>query len=176
MKKFGLLLTIFLSFFNLNAHNVNITAKQGYLYLQDSSYSYFDEDWGLSSELYAKDGDVVLRLVRVHIPEALDIEQGSKILIKLDNGETIIGEAFIDSEYMPREYGYLISQFVTPLYVFREDDMDKIMKNGITKIRIEIGTIFIDKDIPLASRDYVKESLRVLEKAVHSRPSIYDNF
>lgn len=181
MKKIFVLLFLAFSIISKAQENTDVhriageRLTQGINYLQDS-FSWFDKEWGIGSEIFIKEDSVLLRLMSIRIPLAYDIEKGSQILVKLENGGVIEGKCFNDAKYIPREYSSIISQFVTPQYVFAKEDINKITESGITKIRLSVGTHFIDKDIPAKSKNYVKDGWLFLEDYAKSKPSIYDGF
>lgn len=149
-------------------------ASQGLTYIQDY-YSQMGENWAIRPEIFTQGDSVIMRLISVRVPFAYDIESGSPILVKINDGSVAEGKCIIDAEYMPRSYSS-VSQWVMPVYEFSPEDLAKIRNFGITKIRLSVGTKILDREIPKSSSDFIIEGFDFLEKYAHNKPSIYDNF
>lgn len=103
-----------------------------------------------------------------------EIIKGSKLLIKLENGEIIELSAAGD---VLKDYDMLRTGLVYPTYLISKDDLQKISITPVVKIRIETAIGTIDHDIKKNKFSKgIKESLVLIDHQLQTVKDIYSDF
>lgn len=103
-----------------------------------------------------------------------EIMKGSKLLIKLENGEIIELSAMID---VLKDYNMIRTGLVSPTYLISKEDIQKISTNPVVKIRIETAIGMIDHDIKKNKFSKgIKESIVLIDNQLKTAKDIYSDF
>jgi hypothetical protein len=127
----------------------------------------------------APGGDTTMFLKLCLNEGKLTIDEGSALLLKLGNGNTLelksnkVGLA--DYNYYVSKFG--TSYFVYPTYVITEEQIQEIIDNDVVKIRIQWTGGTIDKEIKKKKLSkMLSHTFPALKAAAVQQKSIYDDF
>lgn len=107
----------------------------------------------------------------------LNIDKGSKLLLKLDNEEIIELEADLDSETI-RNVIFTTVQIITfTNYKVTEEQIHKIIENNVIKVRMETSYDYFDAKVYKNKfSKTIYNNYLLIEDALQEEISIYDNF
>ena len=108
------------------------------------------------------------------------IEKGRKLLLKFENNEIL--ELANKTDIGSFDYTFNYSQFgsnykIHPIYYLSKEDLQKITKNNIIKIRIETDLGELDKNIKNRKlSDGILKSLNLIKARLLIKKDIYSDF
>ena len=115
------------------------------------------------------------------------IDKGRKMLLKFEDGSIIELEnceeiGIADYEYEVTSYG--TNYYVYPSYTITEEQIQKIINGNVIKVRIEINTGYLDREIKGKKKKSVKGRMSEDMKEIYDnvkaaslqKKSIYDDF
>lgn len=104
---------------------------------------------------------------------------GSVLLLKLADGSTLelysdeIGPA--DYEYSVTKYG--TNYYITPTYSITLEQMQRMIDNDVTKIRVQYSGGTFDRDIKKQKlSNLIKNAYPAIAKVLSEKKSVYDDF
>ena len=102
----------------------------------------------------------------------VDINEGNKLLLKLENGEVVTLETQVNAMYKPTQ-----NYMTYPIYDISEEQLLKLATNNVIKLRIETSSENLDKTIKGNKvSNGIKESVPVVKAALKEKKDIYSDF
>lgn len=188
MRTFFLIISLTLCCIAINAKekyifndDVNV---EGYRTITSDSETLYTSNWGFMTKhnlvcVVCPNGTKTFFLMIKFNGEELPMKENSALLLKLGNGELIELKSnkvgYKDMDYVYTGIGSTV--FTTALYEITEEQIEEIISNDVSKIRVQWDGGTFDKDIKK------KKMSKLFEKAypailtvLKEQKSLYDNF
>ena len=128
----------------------------------------------------ANDTDTVFAISLMLNEQKQEIDEGRKLLIKLNDG-TILTLENINKigplDYEVRRVYNSVEYLVYPMYYVSREDIMQMINKGVVKLRIETDTDNLDREIKQTKMsDALKTGLSNIEKALVVKKDIYSDF
>lgn len=185
MKKHLLLSILLLSSFLVYAGGkINVDKmKDGYRFIQTERTPHVFmhketmTDGAVSLDFWNYDGLENYSLV-IYLFFEKNIEEGAKLLLKLDNDEVIELESSSPLNTIRNVVVFPVVQTITFInYPISKEQLNKVIVNNVVKIRVETpighfdGKVYGKKFTQAIEKDY-----KAIQKTREKETSIYDNF
>lgn len=136
---------------------------------------------GITPQIFYKGNKPITYGISLRIPDLwVHIEKGSPIIIKLTNGEIIEGKAFEEAKHDALDFRELGSEYYYKFsiiwYGFNKEDITKIRKTGLIKLRVSDGVKFYDYQILKTESKCLNDGYNFLEEHIKNKPTLYDGF
>lgn len=183
----------FILFLLLAVCGISVHANENYILSDDvtpegtrmikSNYGTVYADWGRGATgslgcIKTSSGEVVYLLTICFNEGTLTMNKGSLLLLKLGDDSTI--ELKLSNEIGPADYSYQTTQYGTFYYVYAtyeitEAQIQRMIDNGVTKMRVQWTGGNFDRK-PKRLSKHLSNVYPAVKNALNQQKSFYDDF